>query len=369
MSPRILHVIESCNAGGIETTFLNMLHAFRQIDRRVEHHVLAFQDGALSSRFREVATALTIANDTATVDAVVARGCDLVHVIFERCAYRLLPRLLARTTVPVVYGKGYDMGGMYRLNEGLRWQADESMLVAVDGATFTTDALAAGYSLPPGRSTILRKAADTRRFAHLRPPTATTPARIVSVANIHPRKRLGDLLVAFSRVLDHVPHAQLRIVGGGDPVERTRLDLLIEALGLPAHVSFAGPSANVAAELAAARVFALSSSCEGVPTAALEAMAAGRPVVATRVGHIDTVIDDGREGYLVSVGDITALAQRLTDVLANPVHALEMGQRARRRAAQHAVQVVAAELFAALRQAMDGSLRQLSISSAARLAG
>jgi len=49
-----------------------------------------------------------------------------LNVLFERCAYRIVPQLVARTVTPVVYGKGYDMGGMYRLNEGLQWQGGHS---------------------------------------------------------------------------------------------------------------------------------------------------------------------------------------------------------------------------------------------------
>src|SRR2546430_12092446 len=92
------------------------------------------------------------------------------------------------------------MGGMYRLNEGLCWQADESMLAAADGVTFTTPDLARGYALPSGRTTVLRKAADVAPFSALPAPDDSTPLRIACVANLHPRKRLGDLIVALRDV-------------------------------------------------------------------------------------------------------------------------------------------------------------------------
>ncbi len=348
MKQRFLHVLESLAPGGMETTFLNMLRAFRDIDPSIEHHVLSFAGGSLEPRYRDAAARVTIACDTETIDANVGAGYDLVHVLFERCAYRVLPRLVARHAVPVVYGKGYDMGGMYRLNEGLIWQADASMLAAVDGITFTTEALARGYSLTSSDGMVLGKAADIEAFERLAPPDVTTPFRILSVANLHPRKRLGDLIAVMPEILVGEPRAELRLVGGGDPLERSRLIDQVSALGLDAHVSFAGHVVDVTVELAAARVLALPSSCEGVPTAALEAMAAARPVVATRVGHVETIVDDGVEGFLVEVGDHSALADRLIRVLSDHEQARAMGEAARQRARHHSVAMVARRLLAVL---------------------
>jgi glycosyltransferase involved in cell wall biosynthesis len=348
MALRFLHVLETLSAGGMETTFLHVLGAFRRAEPAIEHHVLAFAGGSLEGRFRGEAHRVTVACDRTAIEETIDRGHDLVHILFERCAYRLLPELVARSSVPVAYGKGYDMGGMYRMNEGLRWQADESMLAAADGVTFTTSSLAAGYALPPGRSTTLRKAADVDTFQRLAPPDHATPRRIISVANLHPRKRLGDLIAALSRVRDRLPDVDLRLVGGGDPQERARLEQLARALGVSTCVSFAGAVSDVASEMARARVLALPSSCEGVPTAVLEAMAAARPVVVTPTGHVTSIVDDGIEGFLVDVGDVETLSDRLLQVLTHPDHAAHMGAAGRRRAATHDVQAVARDLLAAL---------------------
>ncbi len=356
---QILHILESFAAGGIETTFLHALRAFRASDPDVSHHVLSFGGGALEARYRDAAESVTIDPSPDVVELCRDRRIELVHVLFERCAYRLMPALVARSAVPVVYGKGYDMGGMYRLNEGLDWQADASLLAAADGVTFTTADLESGYGLPAGRATVLGKAADVARFAQLPVPDATTPMRIVCVANLHPRKRLGDLIEALAVVRAEVPSATLRFVGGGNDAERARLTRLAEFRGLASAVSFAGPVEDVAAELAAARVAALPSSCEGVPTALIEAMAAARPVVATRVGHVRSIIADGVEGWLVAPGDVPALASRLAHVLADQDASREMGLAGRRRAAAHDVVRVARAQLAALRAARQRSLLQV----------
>ena len=334
----------------METTFLHVLRNFRIADDSIRHDVLAFAGGALEESYRAAAERVTIGCDAGTIERHLAEPYDLVHVLFERCAYRVLPYLMARTATPVVYGKGYDMGGMYRLNEGLQWQADESMLAACDGMTFTTPHLAQGYDLPPGRTTVLRKAADVARFEALPAPDASTRNRIVCVANFHPRKRLGDLILALERIVRTVPDAEVRLVGGG-AAEGARLETLAAERGLAQRVSFAGVVADVAPELAAARIVALPSSCEGVPTALLEGMAAGRPVVATNVGHVSSIVEDGVEGFLVAPGDLTALTWRLTQLLTDPTLTARMGEAARRRAAAHDVRAVARTLLAALKEA------------------
>jgi glycosyltransferase involved in cell wall biosynthesis len=348
---RMLHVLESFAPGGMETTFLHMLRAFRAADASIEHDVLAFAGGTLESSYREAAHHVTVGSDPMTIDGQLATRYDVIYILFERCAYRLLPQLLAHTATPVVYGKGYDMGGMYRLNEGLRWQADESMLAACDGATFTTAQLAAGYDMPEGRTTVLGKAADVARFHRIPYPGQALALRIACVANLHPRKRLGDLVLALARVRAHVPEAQVRFIGGGGGDEAARLAVLACEHGLANHVSFAGVTANVAPEIAAARVVALPSSCEGVPTALLEGMAAGRPVVATTVGHVASIVDDGVEGFLIAPGDVEALADRLVRLLTSPALAASMGQAARTRAARHDVGVIAGRLLSSLKAA------------------
>jgi glycosyltransferase involved in cell wall biosynthesis len=353
---RMLHVLESFAPGGMETTFLHVLRNFRSADDSIRHGILAFAGGTLERPYREAAHTVVVGCDPATIDAQLAEPYDVIHILFERCAYRLLPQLLGRSRTPVVYGKGYDLGGMYRLNEGLRWQADESMLAACDGSTFTTPHLAAGYQIPPGRTTVLQKAADVERFQRLPDPDASTPARIVCVANLHPRKRLGDLILALEQIADCVPDATVRLVGGGSAVEAARLMALAAERRLADRVSLAGVTADVAPEIASARIVALPSSCEGVPTALLEGMAAGRPVVATDVGHVASIVDDGVEGFLVTPGDVLTLAERLLRLLTDAKLATFMGRAARARAASHDVRVIARTLLQSLKAVSLGAV-------------
>ena len=348
---RTLHVIESLAPGGIETTFLHVLRAWRAAAPWASHHVLAFAGGALEGAYREAADGVTVAASLDDQAQVLRAPWDVVYFTFERCALRLLPLIVARSRAAVVYGKGYDMGGMFRLNDGFAWQPDESMMWAADHVTFTTHRLAAGFDVPPGRATVLGKAADVRRFTGVPPADVSTPPRIVCVANLHARKRLGDLVQAVAAVRAQVPDVRLRFVGADGSGEGARLTAQAAALGLGDVCELVGRRADVAADLAASRIFALPSGCEGVPTAMLEAMAAARPVVMTDVGHVTSALSDGVEGYVVSAGDVAALADRLRRLLLDPVVAGRMGLAGRTRALEHDVVAIAARLRAVLETA------------------
>ena len=355
---RILHVTESLAAGGIETTFLNVLRAWRQEPAWAIHDVLAFSGGSLEGAYQQSADAVTVTSLQQELERAVLGAYDLIYFTFERCAYRLLPFTVSHSRAAVVYGKGYDMGGMFRLNDGLEWQADESMMWGADAVTFTTTDLASGFDLgqsfrlkaeaTPCRSTVLGKAADVQRFMSLAPPDASTPRRIVCVANLHARKRLGDLLTAVARLQPDFRDVRVRFVGADESGEGARLRDLAASLGIGDACEIVGRRADVAADLERSRVFSLPSGCEGVPTAMLEAMAAARPVVMTNVGHISSVITDGVDGYVVAPGDVDALTARLRTLLAESATAQRMGLAARGRAEAHDVVAVAARLRAVL---------------------
>lgn len=351
MMLRVLHVLETCGAGGIETTFLNVLTAWRRQAAWAVHDVWAMAGGALAPALAATATRLVVSSDAIDAQRLIATGYDVVHVLFDRPAHQWIPFIAAHSDAALVYGKGYDVAGTFRLNDGVRWQPDESLMWGCDAVTFTTSALASGYSMPSQRRAILGKAADVRRFLALPPVDAHTPDRIVCIANLHALKRLPDLLAAVARLVSRHPDVRVRFVGADDSGEGQRLRQLAAQLGIGDRCEITGRHDDVAADLAAARVFALPSGREGVPTAMLEAMAAARPVVVTDVGHIASVVRDGVEGFLVPVGETGLLEARLHILLSDRGRAATMGDAARRRAAHHDVAVVAARLRETLESA------------------
>jgi glycosyltransferase involved in cell wall biosynthesis len=152
---------------------------------------------------------------------------------------------------------------------------------------------------------------------------------------VEPKKGLRVLLeaVAQLRSRSSVPGCQLLIVGDG-PAYGSLCEQA-EQMGLAPWVVFAGMRRDIADLLPLLDIFVLPSLYEGFGIAILEAMAAGRPVVATAVGGIPEVVVHGETGLLVPPGDPVALAAALHELLAHPERARALGARGRERACKH----------------------------------
>jgi glycosyltransferase involved in cell wall biosynthesis len=170
------------------------------------------------------------------------------------------------------------------------------------------------------------------RYAGAPPPRG---ARLLFVGRLAAVKGVAVLFDALARVVATRPETRLTLIGDGP--ERAALEAEAARLGLSDHVSFLGYRSQdaVAEALAAHDVFVLPSFAEGVPVVLMEAMAAGRPVLTTRIAGVPELVEDGVSGRLVPPGNATALAAALEDLLADPDGLAAMGEvgRARVRAA------------------------------------
>ena len=146
---------------------------------------------------------------------------------------------------------------------------------------------------------------------------------VVVVARHHPQKDLGMFLRAMVQVRAAVPGVRAVMVGDGP--ERTHLEAERTRLGLADVVSFAGFRPNPADEMQAADVVALSSRWEGSPLVVAECLALGRPLVTTAVGTVARHLVDGVSARIVPVGDHTAFAAALVELLGDPARAAAIG--------------------------------------------
>lgn len=155
---------------------------------------------------------------------------------------------------------------------------------------------------------------------------------IVSVARLAPNRGHELLLRAFRLLLDVAPHARLLLVGKGET--RARLQAMVGELGLGSSVTFTGyRDRDLPAILAAADCFALmAAGSDESCRAALEAMAAARPVVARRVGALPETVVHGETGLLVEDDRPESVARALAAVLADPARGRAMGAAGQRRA-------------------------------------
>ena len=126
-------------------------------------------------------------------------------------------------------------------------------------------------------------------------------------------------------------HPDLHVLIAGEGSERARLQALIGELGLGDIVLLLGRWLDVPNLLAELDVAVCASDFEGSPLAVMEYMEAGLPIVATRVGGVPDLIDDGVHGLLVEPGSPIGLAQAIEDLLSDRVRASALGQHARER--------------------------------------
>jgi L-malate glycosyltransferase len=149
---------------------------------------------------------------------------------------------------------------------------------------------------------------------------------LVHLSNFRPVKRVGDVIEIFDRVQKKIP-ARLLMIGDGP--DRSTAEWTAQRKGILDRVMFLGKQDRVHEKLAVADLMLLPSELESFGLAALEAMACEVPAIATRVGGVPEVIEDGRNGYLADVGDVETMARLAIELLSDEDALRQMGKRAR----------------------------------------
>jgi glycosyltransferase involved in cell wall biosynthesis len=260
-----------------------------------------------------------------------ARGVGAVHSHeFTMAVYGAAAARILRVPHVITMHGGLAFADRWRRRAALRWAARNSRAVAaVSGAS--AEAMERRLSLAPGTLQVVpngvRPEAPSGR--DLRGELGLSPGTplVVAVGNLYPVKGHGILLRALAR---SGTSAHLAIAGRGD--EEHALRSLSRELGIEARVHLLGYRPDIADLLAAADVFAMPSLSEGLPVALLEAMFAGKAIVASRVGGIPEAVDHGVEAVLVPPGE----EQPLTDALHSLLGDAGLRERLGRAAASRA---------------------------------
>lgn len=251
-----------------------------------------------------------------------------------------------RDTVVVHTYHGHVLEGYFGRAKSLLYRGLERILAArcdvlIGVSTATVDDLVRLRIAPRDRFRIIRLGLDLAPFAaeddeagqEVR-HAAAVPARpeavlATFVGRFVPIKRIDALLHAFAKARQSAPQLFLLVVGDGK--ERARLEELARGLAIDHAVRFTGYRRDMV-DVAAATDFAvLASRTEGTPVALIEAAAAGRPAVATRVGGVAEVVEDGTTGLLVPAADVDAFAGALVRLANESRLRREMGRRAREK--------------------------------------
>jgi glycosyltransferase involved in cell wall biosynthesis len=240
-------------------------------------------------------------------------------------------RLAARRAgVPVVLSAIHSTGwpnAIGPLNRLLTPWTDAFIAVAEPHGKYLVDV----EGFPPSKVRVIPNGVDVERFAAGAARDAmrktwgvddSTPV-IGIVAALRPEKDHELFLRVAARVRQRSTTARFVIVGDGDL--RGRLESVARELGLAEAVSFLGNRSDIPAVVAGMDVFLLTSKIEANPVSILEAMAAGKPVVAPNVGSVPESVADGQTGFLFPVGDERLAADRVLQIISNPVEAAAMG--------------------------------------------
>ncbi len=155
---------------------------------------------------------------------------------------------------------------------------------------------------------------------------------LVHVSNFRSVKRPADCVEILAKVRAAGVDANLVMVGDGP--ERSACAYRAEQLGMNGHVNFVGKQANIADYMGVADVFLLPSELESFGLAALEAQACEGPVVATRIGGIPEVVNDGESGFLSDVGDVDKMTADTLRLLGNEDLRRSFGENGRRLAVE-----------------------------------
>jgi len=345
---RIIFSIDSMEPGGTE---LNALRTATRLDRdRFEVHVVCLKDGGplrddyaeagipvsvfgISNLYgpRAIATGLRLRRYLAELHADVVHCHDMYSNVFTlawaRMAgvgavlasrrwwtslphrkYRLANRLAFRLADRVIVNSAAVAASVAR-DDGIRPSRIRTVPNFVDDDLFDA-------ALPEAM----------RRWLHDRGIPTTGPL-IGIVARLSPVKDHHTLLQAVALLRHAHPDAQVVIAGEG-PLRRA-LEEEAVALGVAKTVHFLGHVPGAGRLHAAFDVSVLCSTSEGSPNAVVEAMATGRPVVATAVGGTVDAVEEGRTGYLIPPGAPEALANALRKLLDDPEGRAAMGSAAR----------------------------------------
>jgi L-malate glycosyltransferase len=165
------------------------------------------------------------------------------------------------------------------------------------------------------------KPVDAKNLRRLIAPNGESV--LIHVSNFRAVKRVQDAIRAFKLVLDGGIKAKFLFVGDGP--DRSECQALARELGVAQHVRFLGKQSELAALLAASDIFLIPSGNESFGLSALEAMACGVPVISSDVGGLPEVNVDGETGYVVPMGNIEVLAQRIRELLENETLRRQMG--------------------------------------------
>lgn len=356
---RVLHVINGEHYSGAER--VQDLLAERLPDEGVTADLVAIKPGRFGE-VRQSQSRLTNLPMRGRVDLKVVRG---LKQLVARHQYQILHAHTPRTAlVTAIVARSLGMPWVYHVHSPVSRDSQRRMLNFMNGwverfcLRSATRVIAVSPSLVPY---MRQRGVDPARLVCVPNgvPSAErprhwnfdhTPLTFGMVALFRPRKGTEVMLEAAAAAVSRGTDVEVRLIGGFETVEYKRqITALVEKLGISERTHFVGFTTNVAGELAKLDAMVLPSLYgEGLPMVVLEAMAAGVPVIASRVEGSATAIVHRESGLLVEPGSVSQLAEALEECAAGEVDLRALAHQARSRHAEQFSDVAMARGVAAV---------------------
>lgn len=345
----ILHIIDTTGPGGAETVYTTLADKTRaygydsvavvrgpgwvhdELQRRGVPTVILEAKGSFNWRFlREIMTLIRRRN------VMLIQSHLLGANVYSALAGWL-------TGVPVVgtFHGMVDINPNERFRRMKLWLMDRGIHRFVAVSRSLADAIEEQRLLNPAKTEIIYNGVDLDRYSKARssdlrqqlqiPDTATV---IGCLGNIRPAKAYDVLIQAISELRVDFPGIYVIVAGHQKPALMAELASQMAELDVGSHFHFIGFHEDGAAFLSELDIFVLCSTSEGFSISTVEAMAAGLPVLATRCGGPEEIIEDGRDGLLVEAGSADALADGMRRLLTDHDLCSRLSGAGKRKAAE-----------------------------------
>ncbi len=343
----ILHTIETSGIGGAENVLLSLAS---RIDRGQYRSIAAVPEpGLLQDALEANGVRTHIVASEHWWDLRLPRGLsrlcrtegvDLIHAhLPTQGFYGCLAGRLAGCRSVVTYHGPVDFRDVRSFRGSIKLHVVRSSAAVAVGVCEVVKTALLRHGFPPSRVARIYNGVDVEAFrsagsagirARFGWPAQTKV--VGTVANVRRSKGYEYFIRAARHVVNADPSVRFVAAGDIDPVLGEPIVRLVRDLGLQDHFQFLGYRADIPQLLGDLDVFVLASTSEGFPLVLLEAMAAGRSVVATRCGGPEEIVDDGVNGRLVAPADGARLGDAIAQLLSNDTHTQSLGIKARETA-------------------------------------
>ena len=342
---KILHLITSLEVGGAQHGLLLGLPRFDP--QRYEHIICSITDRMhMSDLYRAKGIEVRTLGLSSKLDLSVAFRLrsllrelqpDILHTYLLHG--NVLGRIVGRLTgVPTIIGSERTIGQARRWGR-LATKLTNPLTDAVEvNSNIGAAAIEKDLGVPSQKIEVVRSGLDIETLAssdrrnEIRGELNLEPDQhlVVFAGRLRPVKGIVSGVEAFAKATKTNPNLHLAIAGEGE--QRAKLESLAQKLEAANHITFLGVRNDIPDLLSAADSILIPSLNEGFPRLAIEAMAAGKPIIATNVGGTPEAIDDGVTGILVPAKEIDAMADAVLRLADDPDWQAKLGEAGRKKA-------------------------------------